>query len=119
MCCLLSRRALRVVPTLFLAFALAFALFGLGSFAAAQPAKEGVIRGIVIDGEGRPLAGATVTIPGPNVTLKTDKGGLFGTKVKPGSYKVTISAAGFSADTQTVTVKAGAAAEVSALLMKK
>lgn len=111
-----GRGAFRLVPALLTSLALSVPL---ATPASAQPAKEGVIRGIVIDGEGRPLANATVTVVGVNLTLKTDAGGLFGTKVKPGAYKLTIAAPGFATDTQNVTVKAGAAAEVSALLLKK
>ena len=84
----------RFVTVLTLAFAL---LTGSRPAVAQQTA---VLRGIVVsEADGSPVAGATVQVVGSTVTVKTDAGGLFSFKVKPGSYQVSANRMGFSSET--------------------
>jgi len=77
----------------------------------------GTIRGIVIDANGAPVRGATVSSTGGAATATTDAAGLFTLKVKPGVHAVTAAQKGFTPDTaRGVEVKAGAVKDISLLL---
>lgn len=78
----------------------------------------GTIRGIVVDANGKPVAGATVRSTGGAATATTDAGGLFTLKVKPGVHEVTATRKGYATDTaKGVDVKAGATKDLSLLLL--
>ncbi|WP_404364258.1 collagen binding domain-containing protein [Corallococcus coralloides] len=55
---------------------------------------------------GKPLV-ATVTIPQAKVRTRTDKSGAFTARVRGGTYRITLSAAGHRTQTKTVTVREG------------
>jgi hypothetical protein len=75
----------------------------LAVLAGTRPAtaqQTAVLRGIVVsEADGSPISGATVLVVGSTVTVKTDAGGLFSFKVKPGSYQVSANRMGFSSET--------------------
>jgi iron complex outermembrane receptor protein len=85
-------------------FVFVLVLLPIGGFAA-------TIRGIVKDGAGQPVAGATVAVEGLRNST-TDAAGEFAFEVSPGSYVVRISRAGF----QTETRKAAADEELDIVL---
>lgn len=94
---------------------LALAPLLLAAVAFGQPL--GVIRGVVVDGNGAPVRGATVKA-GPAAAATTDAGGLFTLKVKPGTHEVVASHAGYKPDRQSVTVRGGETKDVCAILSK-
>ena len=64
------------------------------------------LTGSVTDAEGRTLQGAQVTVDPGNETAVSDAQGLFTLPALPnGKYTVTINYQGFTAWTQTVTLK--------------
>lgn len=78
--------------------------------AKAQALNAGSVSGVVLDPDGAVVANATVTIANPITgykrTANTDTDGSFRfADVPPNNYQLTASATGFSADTQTVTVR--------------
>ena len=78
----------------------------------AMAAGTGVIRGVVHDPQHRPIAGATVVVRAQSSnwsqTTQSDSQGEFHFADIPlGSYTVSISAPGFNAQEQTVSVAAG------------
>jgi tetratricopeptide (TPR) repeat protein len=65
------------------------------AFAIPARAQTGTIAGKVIDKDGKPMVGATITIERPEIGLryevKTDKGGIYTkTGIEDGTYKVTL-----------------------------
>jgi hypothetical protein len=56
--------------------------------------------------QGRPLI-ATLVIPGAQVSTRTDAQGSFSVKLKPGTYRITISAKGHLTQTKSFTVRDG------------
>jgi TonB-dependent receptor len=88
--------------------------FGLTSRAQTQ---TGVIAGIVTDATGAALPHAQVTLDPPVSPASTDGQGAFTiTNVHPGTYAVTISYQGFAPYSGSVTVAAGHAAQIKAVL---
>ncbi|WP_343670199.1 TonB-dependent receptor [Chitinophaga sp.] len=69
----------------------------------------GIITGIVKDGSGTVLAGATVQIERTNKGGYTNAQGRFSLETIPGNYTVLVSYVGFVTQHQPVTVKAGEA----------
>ena len=81
----------------------------------------GKIVGVMKDANGKPLQNATVNITDKagNIiaTATTDANGLFSVTVNPGTYSVTVTAAGTTtavASTATVAVTAGATTTIAA-----
>lgn len=69
--------------------------------ASAQTSVTGVITGKVVNGAGKPLAGARIFISGPtSKQTVTTPNGTYSVEVPPGLYSVTISAAGFQSTRQ-------------------
>jgi outer membrane protein OmpA-like peptidoglycan-associated protein len=65
----------------------------------------GTLGGSVKDGEGRPIANATVTIGSTTpVTVTTNSAGVFSTHVEAGTWPVAVQADGFITDNKTTTV---------------
>jgi len=56
--------------------------------------------------QGRPLV-ATLVIPSAKVRTRTDEQGSFSVKLKPGTYRITISAKGHLTQNKSVTVRDG------------
>src|SRR5687767_6367243 len=79
-------------------------------------AQDGKIRGMVRDERG-PLAGASVTIDGRGTGTTTNSSGEYELRVRPGSYTVNISYAGFQLYSTRVTVNAGETATADATLV--
>jgi hypothetical protein len=68
----------------------------------------GVIRGLVLDVGIRPIAGATVALSGSTKTVTTLDNGAFGFDgLKPATYFVTVSKAGYQKGQTSVEVQAG------------
>ncbi|MGD1068053.1 MAG: carboxypeptidase-like regulatory domain-containing protein, partial [Vulcanimicrobiaceae bacterium] len=68
--------------------------------AAAQATSSASLSGTVKDGAGTPIAGAIVTLTGPqNATATTDPTGDFVLIVKPGIYTVAVTRGGFQSVT--------------------
>lgn len=68
----------------------------------------GIIAGQVIDSQTKsPIAGAAVSMTPPAAIGLTDSNGNFALIVAPGSYTVTVTAAGYNSASQSVTVKSG------------
>jgi hypothetical protein len=66
----------------------------------------GLIQGRVLDRNGNPLAGATVTLDnGPSVV--TNETGYFSFQAQAGEHKITISKIGYDTRTSTVTISSG------------
>src|ERR1035441_5190230 len=79
---------------------------------AALATDFGKVRGVVHDPQHRPIAGATVTLRAPSSTLsqttRSDSEGEFHFADVPlGDYTVSITAPGFSAQEQSISVVAG------------
>ena len=74
---------------LFLALSLAgFVPSTIGMTAAAQTAQAGKATGTVVDAEGEPLVGATVSVKGSKAVVATDADGRFSITAKPGDTLV-------------------------------
>lgn len=78
--------------------------------ARAQALSAGTVSGVVLDPNGAVVPNANVTISNPitnyNRTANTDTDGSFRfADVPPNNYQITASATGFSANTQTLTVR--------------
>jgi outer membrane receptor protein involved in Fe transport len=89
--------------------------------AAAQTVVNGDISGTVIDAAGAVVQDATVTLVDPaegkTQTTTTSASGLYRFSfLKPGDYKLNISAKGFKSSTQVVNVAVGQVATVNAKL---
>ena len=111
---LLPRRPSRVLAMAPLALSL-----GLGTLASAQSTTQGAISGTVFDATDAAIANATVLIhnEGTNadLTLTTSGSGFYkAPQLPPGTYTVTISAAGFSSQRSSgVTVEVNLVTEVN------
>lgn len=84
-------------------FALGILLMLSSQFVLAQ----GVLKGVVRDKEGKPLAGATVTVKGTKTSTATNADGTYTIQAKAGD-DLTITSVGYEA----VNVKAGAATTI-------
>ncbi|MCU6708753.1 carboxypeptidase regulatory-like domain-containing protein [Paenibacillus sp. J5C_2022] len=68
----------------------------------AAPVKDSVITGTVTDGDGSPLAGATVNLSGyANMATNTDTEGTFTLQVPAGQHRVTVLANGYARTVST------------------
>ena len=61
----------------------------------------GRITGTVTSADGRPVAGAQVTIPGTSVGSLSGDDGRYGLSVQPGTYRLRVTRIGFGADSAT------------------
>lgn len=92
---------------------LGYFLLFLGAAAYADTKTEGEIAGIVMDPEGQPLPGATVTLSGDqliqkSITQVTNARGAYRfPALKPGSYSIVVSLPGFGEHEATLTVNVG------------
>ncbi|MCD6323994.1 MAG: carboxypeptidase regulatory-like domain-containing protein [Desulfurococcales archaeon] len=66
------------------------------------------VTGTVVDENGNPVAGATVTAVEAGVQTTTDSNGKFTLSVNPGTYTLKASMAGYVSAEEQVTVKTGA-----------
>jgi hypothetical protein len=104
----------RVVPGLWLLFVTAIA----SSLAAQSQATTGVIRGVVTDPNGAPVANATVILRETNTgfqrTLQTNDRGIYVASLLPlGTYDVTARSLGYSESRRMgVTLRVGETVEV-------
>ncbi len=74
----------------------------------------GSVTGSLRDGEGRPIAGATVTIGSTTpVTVTTDEAGVFTADVEPGTWPITVQADGYISDNRSVSLFANETVNVS------
>jgi hypothetical protein len=101
----------RVCSIVFMLFAI-IAVFGVGSPPANAQAlgSAGTVTGIVADPNGAVVPNATVTIANPVTgykrTANTEADGSFHfSDVPPNNYQLTVSAAGFSPESQSLTVR--------------
>lgn len=93
---------LRNMLRVFYLFTIAFVLFGIDASAQSQKYAYGVVKGSVIDQNGKPLAGAVIKLvrEGANEAAKevlSAANGSFIAKVSPGRYIITAVANGFGA----------------------
>jgi outer membrane receptor protein involved in Fe transport len=89
----------------------------IASLPAMAQGGKGIITGRATDASGAILQGAQVGLQQSTATMVTDRQGEFTfTDLAPGSYTVTISYVGFSPFSGSVTVAAGQAAHMEAVL---
>ncbi|MBK1438893.1 SusC/RagA family TonB-linked outer membrane protein [Parapedobacter sp. ISTM3] len=74
--------------------------------------QPGRIAGRVTDGQGEPLAGATVKITELNRTTLTDGEGNFSISVQPGAYSVEVTYIAYGTQRKEVTLQAGQQVEI-------
>lgn len=98
---------------------LTFLLASFLTFSAAQaaPTDAGSIRGVVVDGRGQPVAGATVALNAPGrpeiVVVRTNERGVFAfPRVRPGQYGITAKKRGVGSGAVRVAVRSGEAVTV-------
>ncbi|HEX6975763.1 MAG TPA: carboxypeptidase regulatory-like domain-containing protein, partial [Vicinamibacterales bacterium] len=85
------------------------ALVALAAAPLAAQSTTGTISGRVVDAQGLPVPGASVTATSPNLqgareTVTTGNGDFILSLLPPGGYTVTFALAGFGTQTRTVTV---------------
>jgi len=100
--------ALRRSPSLISALAiLALALIPMSAMA--QSSAQGTVSGVVTDTSSAPIAGALISLTGPQKTSTTSgTDGTFSLTVAAGTYTITVKKSGFEAQTQgSVLVVAG------------
>jgi TonB-dependent receptor len=98
-------------------FALTLVLLACLATPARPQNTKGTIRGHVTDASGGVLQGAEIALQPTSLTVASDVLGEFFIKnLDPGSYTVTVSYVGFTAQTKTVDVVAGQVANVEAKL---
>ena len=108
--------ALRRSPSLISALAiLALALIPMSAMA--QSSAQGTVSGVVTDTSSAPIAGALISLTGPQKTSTTSgTDGTFSLTVAAGTYTITVKKSGFEAQTQgSVLVVAGQTKEVAPL----
>ncbi len=72
--------------------------------------KGNVLRGLVMDSQKRPLAGAKVTVVQQNSAVSAlagPRGNYLLRDLRPGTYRVLVSKAGYTSTAQAVTLQAG------------
>jgi hypothetical protein len=69
--------------------------------------SPGTLRGTVKSVQGKTLPGATVLIPETDQTIAAGTDGTFSVSLKPGEYKVVVSAKGFRSQTKTIRIQEG------------
>lgn len=67
----------------------------------------GTLRGTVKSVQGKTLPGATVLIPETDQTIAAGTDGTFSVSLKPGEYRVVVSAKGFRSQTKTIRIQEG------------
>jgi len=74
-----------------------------------NPSPAGSVQGVVKSGAtGKGLAGAIVTLTPGSLATVTDSGGYYGfASVSPGTYTLTVTAAGYQSYSQTIAIKSG------------
>ncbi|WP_310392593.1 TonB-dependent receptor [Hymenobacter sp.] len=88
----------------------------LSPIAHAQTNSNSSVTGLIKDGQGQTLAGATVVLTPGNIGTATDNAGEFTLRVPAGSYTATVSFLGYKPATQPLTVAEGGSATVNAAL---
>lgn len=90
-------------------------LLVVASLATPAHAQRGAVRGAVVEaGTGEPLPGANVYLAGTTWGAATEEDGRFSIEAVPaGTYDLAASMVGFAAAHRTVTLTAGATAEVT------
>src|SRR5712692_2110534 len=92
------------------------------AFAVAQETTTGSIAGQVVDAQGAPVPGATVTLTsnqGSKTFVTDGQGRFFAPYLTPGTYSVRAELAGFSpVEQKNVTVRLGQRVELSGLVLK-
>src|SRR5712692_9542452 len=88
----------------------AFVIFSATINTKAQALSAGTVTGVVVDPNGAVVSNATVTIANPITGYKratnTEADGSFHfNNVPPNNYQLTVSATGFSAETQSLDVR--------------
>jgi len=84
------------------------------------PPKVGKLSGTIVDLKGKPVAGATLGINGPDTReLRADLAGSFNVDLKPGAYTIEISAPGYLRKQVNVALAAGGQATADITLSKK
>lgn len=105
---------------LIILFALAFAVGG--GLVSAQETTTGSLTGVVVDSQGAPIPGATVTVTsgqGSKTVVTDNTGRFFAPYLTPGRYSVKVELAGFSAiEQKNIDVRLGQRLELKALTMK-
>jgi hypothetical protein len=85
----------------------------------APTASTGTLSGIITDGSGTPLAGATVILSGPNtVRTTTDNLGHYTLTAPPGLYRFLVRAGGFADSAQDGVTLAATATTLDASLSR-
>src|SRR5262245_60513459 len=101
------------------AVALVLATFG---FAGAQETTTGSITGEVVDAQGAPVPGATVTVTspqGPKGFVTDSNGRFFAPYLTPGKYAVRVELSGFSpVEQKNIEVRLGQRIELAGLTLK-
>ncbi|MHA4812233.1 TonB-dependent receptor [Flavitalea flava] len=77
------------------------------------PAKDvpGTVKGIIKDGAGNPLAGASVTVKGKRMGTVTDGEGRYSLTLLPGEYTLIVTFVGQAPQMMTVRIDAGTTTE--------
>lgn len=89
---------------------LALITFGI---AANAENKAPIVKGIVVDVKGSPLASATVYVNGTSIGASTDDEGVFiFPRIKPGTYNVTVSYVGYVSETKKIEIYHGKPVEI-------
>jgi iron complex outermembrane receptor protein len=97
----------KVIPLLIACFMLSICVF----------AQTGSISGSVYDAENNPVPYGSAFLQGTNTSTATDaNGGFLLERLKPGTYKLVVSAIGFERKTETVQVTEGTVTEVQVSL---
>src|SRR6185436_18247440 len=104
-----------------LAWSVLFLLLG-AAFATAQETTSGSIAGQVVDAQGSPVPGATVTVTssqGSKSVVTDGQGRFFAPYLTPGAYTVRAELAGFSpVEQKNVNVRLGQRLELTGLVLK-
>jgi hypothetical protein len=102
--------------------ALALACLAISGVATAQETTTGSIAGLVLDSQGAPVPGATVTLSsdqGTKTYTTADDGRFFAPYLTPGSYNVRVELSGFaSIEQRNVLVQLGQRSTLTDLVLR-
>lgn len=88
-----------------------FCLFPFMAYSAGSAiADNGIISGVVIDMNGSPVNGATISVN--TITTTSDEAGNFKVSIAPGSYTLSVSHVSYKASSAKVIVKEGETTDV-------